>query len=139
MKQLLGLVATLAIVVVVAMVVTGEWDKQLRRSPQITVQLAYWSANKGKYSIVARCMDSETFKRLGDDTSRRYAALISIWRERTRNRTIKSIDVIDESIHGEWATVQLVVTYENKLNQLELIRKETLVKKGEQWKIVLTE
>jgi len=101
--------------------------------PSDVVKKAYTYANEGKYSEVEKCFSEDSLNYI-----KNYAILTGgikgICDANTNNRTIENIEILDESIEGEGATVKVKFTYED--NSEREYDAELIKEKGD-WKLII--
>lgn len=102
-------------------------------TPSDVVKKAYTYANEGKYSEVEKYFSEDSLTYI-----KNYAILTGGIKDicdlNTNNRTIENIEIIDESIEGEGATVKVKFTYEDNS---EREYNAELIKENGEWKLLI--
>jgi hypothetical protein len=111
------------------LVITG--CSHASNSPANTVKSAYEAANRGDYSEASKYL-SEEIKRSAEELGG-SEALKTVWDKVTRNKTVKEIEIKDEIITGDEATVNFKLVFTDNSSDTD---KENLRKIDGAWLIV---
>jgi hypothetical protein len=125
-------------VVVINVDITSAADDAPSLTPSEVVVAAYTAANEGKYSEVEKYIDPDSLHRLNVFSSTR-----EYWDEETLGGLMLKIEILEEEIRGEGATVTFYIYFPDifNLHQGQPVRHkkmEALILKNGQWKIVLS-
>ena len=122
----------LILVIVTGILLTSNCGL-LKKSPSETVKAAYMAANKGDYSEAERYLSSEAI-----NTMKGIGALgggtKGIWDRNTRNGTIEKIEILNEDIRGEGATVLIKIHFKDGSTTDST---EPLIQENGSWKLTV--
>lgn len=120
-------------------VVNKDADKKIDRikrngkSPSAVLIAAYMTGNDGNYSETFQYFHMMSYDRITASGGLYY--LKKIWDEVTRNGKIAKIEILDEKIRGEGATVYFKIYFKDGK---KLIDEEKFLKDHDGWKISLS-
>jgi len=97
-------------------------------SPGETVEKFYLLANDGKYTEVEKYVSESNLNIINS-----LGSLQSVCDSMTKNCTVENVEIVSESVVGEGATVEVIVSFKN--SQIPTNRTLKLIKENDVWKI----
>ncbi len=123
-----------AVLVAFLIVFFSGCGKISQKSPAETVKAFYMTANEGEYSEAEKYLSSEALKAMKGELGLLAGGLKGTLDKATRNGTIARIEILDEKIRGEGATVDFIIHFKDGKTKKE---SEPLIKEEEGWKITI--
>lgn len=126
--------AALAAILITGFIFFGGCDSIGQKSPSEVVKAAYMAANEGKYSEAEKYLSSEVITAMKGGLGALAGGMKGAWDKTTRNGTIEKIEIIDEGVRGESATVKFRIHFKDGKTKDD---DEPLIKENGQWKITI--
>lgn len=123
---------TVALIMVV--IIIGACQQIGQKSPSEVVESAYMTANEGKYSEVEKYLSSQALEVIKGEMGALVGGMKGAWDKTTRNGTIEKIEIIDEKIRGEGATVRFKLYFKDgRIKEDD----EPLIMENGAWKLTI--
>jgi hypothetical protein len=106
---------------------------ETRMKPSDVVVAAYMNTSKNKYSEFKKYLSAEALTAI-KETTELASGIKDVWDKKTRNGIIDGIEIIQEDVQGEKATIALRLYFNDGYISDE---HECLIKEDGQWKMTL--
>ena len=101
--------------------------------PSEVVIAAYMAANQEKYAEAEKYLSSEA-KTAIQEATELAGGIKDVWDTKTRNATIDGIEITQQDVRGETATIAIIIHFKDGSISNQ---HESLIKEGGQWKMTL--
>jgi hypothetical protein len=101
--------------------------------PSEVVTAAYMAANEEKYAEAEKYLSSEA-KTAIQEATELAGGIKDVWDTKTRNATIEGIEITQQDVRGEKATIAILIHFKDGSISNQ---HESLIIEGGQWKMTL--
>ena len=108
-------------------------SSETRMKPSEVVTAAYMAANEEKYAEAEKYLSAEA-KTAIQEAKELAGGIKDVWDTKTRNATIDGIEITQQDVQGEKATIAILIHFKDGSSSNQ---HESLVKEGGQWKMTL--
>ena len=108
-------------------------SSETQMKPSEVVTAAYMAANEEKYAEAEKYISSEA-KTAIQEATELAGGMKDVWDTKTRNATIDGIEITQQDVQGEKATIAILIHFKDGSISNQ---HESLVKEGGQWKMTL--
>ena len=124
------------LVILALLLATGACEKSdpETKRPSDVIVAAYMAANDGKYSAVEPHLSSEFRNAMKSSLGTLAGGTKGVWDRETRDGTVQRIEILEENVRGEGATVSFRIHYEDGETETEA---EPLIMEDGIWKITI--
>jgi len=128
-SKLLFITSVVLIVLLALLAGCGRTD---RKSPADVVKAFYMAGNEGKYSEAEKYLSSEALVLMKSELGALVGGMKGAMDEATKEGTIERIEILEEEIRGEGATVRLILHFRDGMKEED---DESLIQERGAWKI----
>jgi hypothetical protein len=104
------------------------------KSPSDVVKAAYMAANDGNYSAAAGYLSKDAREAIESGLGVLIGGMKGAWDKATRDCTIDRIDILEETIRGEGATVRIKIHFKDGSSKKD---NEKLIREDGRWKMTI--